>query len=84
MKYLYYIELVNKDTNEYLLQSKNFKQKAQAKKWLVQNIDYIDFYNIYVNIMQTTQDFVEDSKICEIIGQNDFFYLAKRYERKGE
>ena len=50
----YYMQIVNKDTLEYVFQSKSFKTPKQLNCWLAKNCDFINFDKYKCYIMQRT------------------------------
>lgn len=49
----YYIEIIDKQDGEYVMQSRYFDTKRKAKNWLRKNWDYIDTNKVAVCIMTT-------------------------------
>lgn len=49
----YYIEIVDRENGEYVMQSRYFDTKRKAVNWLRTNWDYIDVAKVGVCIMTT-------------------------------
>ena len=82
----YYIEMSDIQSEEYVFQSKWFKTPRTAEKWLAENVDYIDFVNLYVNILYADFDEEEnydDIKRYSYIDAHIFANLKQKYT-KGE
>ena len=52
----YYIEFYNKESGDYVIQSKWFDTQEEAEKWYFDSFDYIDKEEVGVDLMAAEWD----------------------------
>lgn len=84
MKLKYYLELTDKTTGDCIFQSRYFRTPQAVEKWLVTNIDYINFNSCgaYIMIAEYENDCWNINKYYLYIGRRIFLNLKERYNGK--
>lgn len=81
MKQKYYLELTDKTTGNYIFQSRYFRTPQAVDKWVVKNIDFIDFNccKAYVMIAEYNNGCWEINKYYSYIDKEIFLNLKEKY-----
>lgn len=84
MKQKYYLELTDKTTGDCIFQSRYFRTPQAVEKWLVTNIDYINFNSCgaYIMIAEYENDCWNINKYYSYIDRIIFLNLKERYNGK--
>lgn len=82
----YYLEFVNRDYYDVMLQTKWFYSRNEAEDWLFDNFDHIDFNNLEINLMSAEfdvneEDYSDVDFVCEITSEN-YFKISQRRCKK--
>lgn len=80
----YYLEITDKQTDDYIFQSRDFNRPQAVEKWLVKNIDYIDFNScgVYIMIQEYKNNCWCIDKYYSYIDKEIFLNLKEKYKNE--